>query len=111
MSAAGRSLRMFRVDRSRLRRLIPAVAVLAIVGGGAVPGPQSSAASPPAGLECLSSSSNAFSLTAGGGYISTPDGNSIYMWSYGDTGGSFQLPGPTLCVESGAKVTVVLHNS
>jgi FtsP/CotA-like multicopper oxidase with cupredoxin domain len=75
------------------------------------PASNSEAASPPAGLECLSSASNVFTLTASGGYISTPDGNSIYMWSYGPSGGAFQLPGPTLCVDSGAAVTVVLHNS
>ena len=28
------------------------------------------------------------------GYVSTPDGNSIYMWSYGRSGRGFQLPGP-----------------
>lgn len=97
--------------RGHLRRLLPAAMVLAIVAVVAVPGPAGSAASPPAGLECLSSSSNAFSLTAGGGYVSTPDGNSIYMWSYGPSGGSFQLPGPTLCVDSGTRVTLVLHNT
>ncbi|OLB80442.1 MAG: hypothetical protein AUI14_06775 [Actinobacteria bacterium 13_2_20CM_2_71_6] len=46
-----------------------------------------------------------------GGYMSTPDGNSIFMWSYAPSGGTFQLPGPTMCVDSGAKVTVVLHNA
>ena len=52
-----------------------------------------------------------FSLTARDGYVSTPDGNSIYMWSYGLSSGKFQLPGPTLCVTSGQAVTVVLHNT
>ncbi|MDT5028307.1 MAG: hypothetical protein QOE61_4733, partial [Micromonosporaceae bacterium] len=102
---------MFRLDRSRLRRLLPVTMVVAIVAVVAVPGPQSSAAIPPAGLECLNSSSNAFSLTAAGDYISTPDGNSIYMWSYGPSGGTFQFPGPTLCVDSGVRVTLVLHNT
>ncbi|GAA1824333.1 multicopper oxidase domain-containing protein [Planosporangium flavigriseum] len=94
-----------------LRRVAPFALVAAIIGVLVVPGPQSSAAAPTDGLECETSPSNSFSLTASGGYISTPDGNSIYMWSYGDTGGSFQFPGPTLCVESGANVTVVLHNA
>jgi FtsP/CotA-like multicopper oxidase with cupredoxin domain len=58
----------------------------------------------------MTASDNAFSLTAQSGYISTPDGNSIYMWSYGPSG-AFQLPGPTLCVTAGATVTVVLHNT
>ena len=43
------------------------------------------------------------SLTARDGYVSTPDGNSIYMWGYGMSTGHFQLPGPTLCVTSGQK--------
>jgi FtsP/CotA-like multicopper oxidase with cupredoxin domain len=99
------------LDRARLRRVAPVALVAATIGVLVMPAPQSSAASPTDGLECRTSGSNTFSLTASGGYISTPDGNSIYMWSYSDSGGSFQLPGPTLCVESGAKVTVVLHNS
>jgi len=52
-----------------------------------------------------------FNLDAKPGYISTPDGNSVYMWSYTATGRSFQLPGPTLCVGSGQTVTVILHNT
>jgi FtsP/CotA-like multicopper oxidase with cupredoxin domain len=102
---------MLRLDRSRLRRALPVALAAAIVVTVVAPGPHSAAAPPPAGLECLSSSSNAFSLTATGGYIVTPDGNSIYMWTYGPSGGSFQLPGPTLCVDSGAHVTVILHNT
>ena len=42
-----------------------------------------------------------FSSPRASGYVATPDGNSIYMWSYGMSGGAFQLPGPTLCVTSG----------
>jgi FtsP/CotA-like multicopper oxidase with cupredoxin domain len=99
------------INKARLRRVGPVALVAATVGVLLVPAPKSSAAGPTDGLECRTSPSNSFSLTASGGYISTPDGNSIYMWSYGDTGGSFQLPGPTLCVESGAKVAVVLHNT
>ena len=63
------------------------------------------------GLECATDAHNTFSLTAEDGYVSTPDGNSIYMWSYGLSSGKFQLPGPTLCVTSGQTVTVVLHNT
>jgi FtsP/CotA-like multicopper oxidase with cupredoxin domain len=99
------------INKARLRRVGPVALVAATVGVLLVPAPKSSAAGPTDGLECRTSPSNSFSLTASGGYISTPDGNSIYMWSYGDTGGSFQLPGPTLCVESGATVAVVLHNT
>lgn len=71
------------------------------------------AAAPTAGILCTTSSSpNAsFSLTASADYISMPDGNTIYSWSYGPTGGAFQFPGPVLCVNQGDTVTVVLHNT
>jgi FtsP/CotA-like multicopper oxidase with cupredoxin domain len=71
------------------------------------------AAGPTAGILCTTSSSpNAsFSLTASADYISMPDGNTIYSWSYGPTGGAFQFPGPVLCVNQGDTVTVVLNNA
>jgi len=71
------------------------------------------AATQPSGIMCTTSSSpNAsFSLTASADYISMPDGNSIWAWSYGPTGGAFQFPGPQLCVNSGDTVTIVLHNT
>ncbi len=73
--------------------------------------PASHAAATSEGVECESNSNATFSLTADDGYATTPDGNSIYMWGYGDSTSGFQLPGPTLCVTSGQKVTVVLHNT
>ncbi|MFD2764985.1 multicopper oxidase domain-containing protein [Micromonospora eburnea] len=102
---------MLRLDRGRWKRLIAVPLVAAIVAVLLVPGPHQVAASPPAGLECLTSRDNAFDLTATGGYVAMPDGNTIYMWSYAPSGGEFQLPGPTICVASGVKVTVVLHNT
>jgi FtsP/CotA-like multicopper oxidase with cupredoxin domain len=67
-----------------------------------------------------------FDLVAAPGYISQPDGASIYSWGYGcstDTstfvpampnaacvGGKMQLPGPTLIVRQGDTVTVRLTN-
>lgn len=102
---------MLRLHLRRGRDLVPVALAAAIVVTLTVPGGHGTAAPPPAGLECLSSASNTFSLTATSDYVSTPDGNSLYMWSYGPSGGSFQLPGPTLCVTSGAAVTVVLHNT
>ncbi|HEY2041744.1 MAG TPA: multicopper oxidase domain-containing protein [Jatrophihabitans sp.] len=63
------------------------------------------------GLLCDTDAHNTFSLNASSGFVSTPDGNSIYMWSYGNSKRGFQLPGPTLCVTSGQQVTVVLHNT
>jgi FtsP/CotA-like multicopper oxidase with cupredoxin domain len=69
-----------------------------------------------------------FDLTAAPGYITQPDGASIYSWGYGCnsapsgfapatiTGasclaGAMQLPGPTLIVNQGDTVTVTLHNN
>ncbi|MCU1677462.1 MAG: Multicopper oxidase [Frankiales bacterium] len=63
------------------------------------------------GVDCAAATNQTFNLTASDGYISTPDGNSIYMWGYGDSKKGFQLPGPTLCVTAGKEVTVVLHNT
>lgn len=69
-----------------------------------------------------------FSLNAGEGYSSQPDGALIYSWGYGCTTGftptyapaafstigfcpTMQLPGPTLIVTEGATFTVTLTNS
>jgi plastocyanin len=52
-----------------------------------------------------------FSLSAGSGYISTPDGDSVLIWSYGLDGGAVQYPGPTLIVNQGDTVTINLTNS
>ena len=56
-----------------------------------------------------------FNLTANTGYIETPDGNSVFMWSYANAdapdNGHFQSPGPVLCVNQGQTVTVHLHNT
>lgn len=53
---------------------------------------------------------NSFNLTAKADYISTPDGNSIYMWGYGLNGGRMQYPGPTLIINQGDTVTITLTN-
>ena len=65
------------------------------------------------GVVCTTGNSPnpSFSLTAQSGYIQMPDMNTMYMWSYGLTDGSFQHPGPTLCVNEGDTVTVVLQNN
>jgi len=53
---------------------------------------------------------SSFSITAREGYISTPDGGSVYAWGY-TTGSQMQLPGPTLLVDEGATVTITLTNA
>jgi FtsP/CotA-like multicopper oxidase with cupredoxin domain len=52
-----------------------------------------------------------FTLSASAGYVSMPDGASIYSWGYGGSTGQMQLPGPTLIVNQGTPVTVTLHNN
>jgi FtsP/CotA-like multicopper oxidase with cupredoxin domain len=95
----------------RRRVITIAAAVLALAAAVVLPSPTVSAAGPKEGAVCTTNTQQTFSLTAGDGYASTPDGNSIYMWSYANSSGSFQLPGPTLCVTSGDAVTVILHNT
>jgi hypothetical protein len=64
---------------------------------------------PPTGMICLNGPS--FNLVATSGTINTPDGNSVFMWSYADSSGQFQYPGPVLCVNQGDTVTVNLTNN
>ena len=42
-----------------------------------------------------------FNLRATTGRISTPDGSSVFMWGFAKNPGSFQMPGPILCVTQG----------
>src|SRR3970040_543311 len=52
-----------------------------------------------------------FQLVARDGYISTPDGGSIYTWGYSLALGAMQYPGPTLIVNQNAAVQVTLTNA
>lgn len=52
----------------------------------------------------------AFTLTAKADRISTPDGNSIYIWGFAGAGGRAQYPGPTLIVNEGATVVIEVIN-
>jgi manganese oxidase len=52
-----------------------------------------------------------FSLTAKHHFVSTADGNSHYAWGYAHTGLPMQYPGPTLIVNQGDTVKVVLNNT
>lgn len=104
-----RSLR--RLARPITARAGLAAVVLALVGAVAATTPGQAAAATSEGLACDQNATSSFTLTAADGYISTPDGNSIYAWSFADEAQrSFQFPGPVLCVTQGDKVTVVLHN-
>jgi FtsP/CotA-like multicopper oxidase with cupredoxin domain len=94
----------------RHRRLAGAALACVTVATTVALLPAAAHASMSEGLLCDTDAHNTFSLTASSGYAATPDGNSIYMWSYGNSKRGFQLPGPTLCVTAGTPVTVVLHN-
>lgn len=51
-----------------------------------------------------------FNLTAKADFITTGDGDSIYMWGFALPGKRMQYPGPTLIVNEGDTVTVILDN-
>jgi FtsP/CotA-like multicopper oxidase with cupredoxin domain len=94
------------------------VLIVALVGGYALSAVASHATPPTVGVVCENdaSATPVFDLETTTGYISVPDGNSILMWSYvlnADSGSidPFQTPGPVLCVEQGAQVTVNLTNN
>jgi FtsP/CotA-like multicopper oxidase with cupredoxin domain len=70
---------------------------------------KSAGSGPATGIVCTYGPN--FSLTAQTGYIQMSDMNTVYMWSYGVTGGSFQYPGPVLCVNEGDTVTITLQNN
>lgn len=96
--------------RYRTRLGLAALVSLLILAGFFAFGPlrQSAAqAVNPFGMVCTIGPT--FNLEATSGYISTPDGNSVFMWGFG-IGNVFQMPGPVLCVNEGATVTVNLHN-
>ncbi|MEZ4714094.1 MAG: multicopper oxidase domain-containing protein [Caldilineaceae bacterium] len=67
----------------------------------------------PVGIACTydASPNPTFTLTAKDGYITLPDGNTMYMWGYSEGSNGFQHPGPVLCVNKGDTVTVVLQNT
>lgn len=52
-----------------------------------------------------------FSLSVKDGYLSSPDGASLYAWGYASGAGAMQYPGPTLIVNQGEVVTVSLTNA
>lgn len=51
-----------------------------------------------------------FNLTARDGYVSLPDGGSLYTWGYAVGSRVMQYPGPTLIVDQGAVITIALKN-
>jgi FtsP/CotA-like multicopper oxidase with cupredoxin domain len=66
---------------------------------------------PPIGMVCTSNANSTFTLTTRTGYISVPDGNVVFMWGFSEGSNPFQHPSPTLCVNEGDLVTIVLNNT
>jgi hypothetical protein len=55
-------------------------------------------------------SGTTFDFVVKEGHISTPDGNSVFMWGYANGNGLMQYPGPTLIVNQGDQITIYLTN-
>jgi FtsP/CotA-like multicopper oxidase with cupredoxin domain len=66
---------------------------------------------PTHGIVCTTNASATFTLTTREGTISLPDGNRVYMWGFSAGGDPFQHPSPTLCVNEGDTVTIVVNNT
>lgn len=101
---------------------IGALALGAAIALGVISTRQSHAATPTvsdSGIVCTSdpayqpgtSHTQTFVLTARTGHITAPDGNTIFMWGFGLGKGDLQYPGPTLCVNEGDTVRIVLRNT
>src|SRR5881396_1183706 len=97
-TSRGRKATMQRTRRLGLvLALVVASALLATGPAAALP-----ANAPKIGMVCtpgsVSGGTHTFNLVADSGYIDTPDGNSVFMWSYRPADDHFQVPGPVLCV-------------
>ncbi|MFN8456768.1 MAG: multicopper oxidase domain-containing protein [Anaerolineae bacterium] len=91
--------------------LLAGVLIAALLPGVAIGRPWLAPAAAPLGqLSCASGGPN-FNLKTASGHISTPDGNSVFMWGYSQTGDDFQMPGPVLCVNQGQTVNITLTNN
>jgi FtsP/CotA-like multicopper oxidase with cupredoxin domain len=90
-------------------------ALLLGLGGQAqayINGWEGSCAADPTGKACPVATVRTFTLTAKHDFVSTSDGNSHYTWgyAYGPTL-PMQYPGPTLIVQQGDTVQIVLNNT
>ncbi|MCP5008536.1 MAG: multicopper oxidase domain-containing protein [Aestuariibacter sp.] len=91
-------------------------AVLAIAAVILIPKSEPAVAQggPPAmGIVCTTDAdpNPTFNFTTHSGYVGTPDDNTIFMWGYSEGSNPFQYPGPTLCIDEGDTVTIILHNT
>jgi manganese oxidase len=92
---------------SRVTRVLGALALAAcsLPGLAAIPGISGT----------LQAGVREFRLVAADNYISTADGVTVYMWGFGDDSTSanatMQYPAPTLIVNQGERVRVLLRNT
>ncbi|WP_432876910.1 multicopper oxidase domain-containing protein [Kribbella sp. CA-245084] len=105
------------MTRSTFRRSLAGVALVAsaLLPMASLHASAQSEAVPPTGMICtagtVAGTTRTFDLVASAGTIDTPDGNSVFMWSYSPAGGHFQSPGPVLCATQGQTIVVHLHNN
>jgi FtsP/CotA-like multicopper oxidase with cupredoxin domain len=85
--------------------------IFAAMGGGGETVTAGHENMPPHGMVCTTDPSATFTLNTREGTISLPDGNRVYMWGFSEGGDPFQHPSPTLCVNEGDTVTIVLNNT
>ena len=90
--------------------LVLAAIMLAVAGSGEVVTAHQEGV-PSHGIVCTENPSATFTLNTRDGTISLPDGNRVYMWGFSEGGDPFQHPSPTLCVNEGDTVTIVVNNS
>jgi FtsP/CotA-like multicopper oxidase with cupredoxin domain len=57
------------------------------------------------------SANPSFDFETSTGHIQTADGNSIFMWGFNLATADFQMPGPILCLQEGATLTINLTNN
>src|SRR5436190_3355096 len=105
------------------RKMLRLGAILALAAGSLLVAPWHGSAlpvgAPKIGMVCtpgtVAGSQHTFNLVAKTGYIETPDGNSVFMWSYANAdapdNGHFQSPGPVLCATQGQTVVVNITNN
>lgn len=102
-------LRLFR--NKRLVSVAMMLAVLSMtLSSGIQPASAVHGTLPPTGLVCANDSPTITLVTRTGSII-LPDGNMVFMWGYSLANQPFQHPSPTLCVNEGDLVTIVLHNT
>jgi hypothetical protein len=95
---------------ARRQSWIP-LAIAGVLASLFVPVGSAQSSSVSEGVVCNANKTSSFVLTATTGYITVPDGNSIFMWGYGLGNNGFQYVAPVLCVNEGDTVSITLKNT